>query len=136
MKGKVNIAKVDATANAGLKSRFELKGFPTLKFFSGGKVYAYAGARNADAFEKFLSGGYKEATSTTLTAPSATASAQGFVSEQLGMIIADLKSLLATKKNVLVATLGVGALFGGLLALIFSCVCGSKKVSAKKLKKQ
>ena len=57
---------MDATANDALKAKFELKGFPTLKFFSGGKVYAYKGARNEAAFEAYLSGGYKDAESESL----------------------------------------------------------------------
>lgn len=34
LKGKVNVAKVDVTANRELGSRFDIKGFPTVKFFS------------------------------------------------------------------------------------------------------
>jgi thioredoxin-like negative regulator of GroEL len=43
--GEVNIAKVDVPANQDLGRRFEIKGFPTLKFFSKGKSYTYKGKR-------------------------------------------------------------------------------------------
>ena len=40
------MAKVDMTENKGLQGRFDIKGFPTLKFFSKGAMYAYSGKRD------------------------------------------------------------------------------------------
>jgi thioredoxin-like negative regulator of GroEL len=37
-KGSFNVAKVDVTENRELGTRFDIKGFPTIKFFNGGKV--------------------------------------------------------------------------------------------------
>lgn len=52
LKGKVKVAAVDATANQMLASRYEIKGFPTIKMFpSGAKsastVMEYDGPRDA-----------------------------------------------------------------------------------------
>ena len=41
LKGEVNVAKVDVTENRKLGQRFEIKGFPSLKFLSHGTMYSY-----------------------------------------------------------------------------------------------
>ena len=52
----VIVAKVDATENNAVSSRYEVKGYPTIKFFPRGsdKVVDYQSARSADAFVDFL----------------------------------------------------------------------------------
>jgi len=41
----VRLAKVDTTIHKELGSRFEVKGFPTLKFFSNGEPVEFTGGR-------------------------------------------------------------------------------------------
>ncbi|CAN7998936.1 unnamed protein product, partial [Ixodes hexagonus] len=53
LKGKVKLGAVDATVHQGLASKYNVKGFPTIKFFPGGKKDAssaeeYNGGRTAD----------------------------------------------------------------------------------------
>lgn len=50
----VNLAKVDATEQKVLAKKFEIKGFPTLKFFKGGKDQEYGGGRTADTIVSWL----------------------------------------------------------------------------------
>lgn len=59
LKGEVNVAKVDVTANRELGTRFEIKGFPTIKLLSKGKQYTFKGRRTVDAFVEFARGGYQ-----------------------------------------------------------------------------
>ena len=60
LKGEVNVAKVDASKERAIGSRFEIRGFPTILFLSHGKVYKYKGKRTKDALVEFATGGYKD----------------------------------------------------------------------------
>ena len=48
------LAKVDATAHKALKTRFEVKGFPTLLWFEGGKHEKYMGPREKDGIISWM----------------------------------------------------------------------------------
>ena len=58
--GEVNVAEVDASAHRSLGSRFDIKGFPTLVFLKGGKVFRYKGPRTQAALTAFVEGGYAD----------------------------------------------------------------------------
>jgi protein disulfide-isomerase-like protein len=59
LKGDINVAKVDVTQNRELGTRFEIKGFPTIKFLSKGKVYTFKGRRTVEDITEFCKGGYQ-----------------------------------------------------------------------------
>ena len=59
LQGEVNVARVDVPANRELGTRFDIKGFPSIKFLSKGKVYDYAGRRTAEDLVEFAKGGYQ-----------------------------------------------------------------------------
>ena len=49
------LAAVDATLSSKLSQRFELKGFPTLKYFEYGQFkFDYQGGRNKEDFVEFM----------------------------------------------------------------------------------
>ncbi|EKX52941.1 hypothetical protein GUITHDRAFT_84522 [Guillardia theta CCMP2712] len=56
------IAKVDGTVSPKLQERFQIRGFPTLKMFSKGKMYDYMGPRDLDSLYAFAKGGFKKET--------------------------------------------------------------------------
>jgi len=47
------IGDVDCTVHEELCSRFEVQGFPTIKYFKGGDAQDYEGGRSYDDLEKF-----------------------------------------------------------------------------------
>jgi len=53
-KSGVKLAKVDATAQKDTASKFDIEGFPTLKFFSNGKPSDYNGPREAKGIVNWL----------------------------------------------------------------------------------
>jgi len=51
---EVKLAKVDATEHKDLGKKFDVKGFPTLKFFKNGEPQEYTGGRTADTIVAWL----------------------------------------------------------------------------------
>ena len=47
----VKLAKVDATEHKKIGEKYEVKGFPTLKFFKNGVVSEYNGGSNFNNFK-------------------------------------------------------------------------------------
>ena len=48
------LGKVDATEEADLAEKFDIRGYPTLKFFNKGKVVEYSGGRTSESIIKWL----------------------------------------------------------------------------------
>lgn len=48
------MAKVDATEETELAEKYEIRGYPTLKFFRDGKIMEYSGGRVAEDIIKWL----------------------------------------------------------------------------------
>jgi len=56
VKGKFNVAKVDCTVEKDVCQEKGIRGYPTIKFFTDGKIHDYNGARTIEAFTSFVDG--------------------------------------------------------------------------------
>ncbi|XP_014243206.1 protein disulfide-isomerase [Cimex lectularius] len=54
MESAVKLAKVDATVETSLSEKYNIRGYPTLKYFHGGKVLDYPGVRQTEDIVNWL----------------------------------------------------------------------------------
>lgn len=54
LNSEIKLAKVDATQETELAKRFNVAGYPTIKFFKGGEPQDYKGPRNANGIVEWL----------------------------------------------------------------------------------
>jgi len=64
LKGKVNVGKIDCTEQTSLARRFEIKSYPTIKFYKNGEIRDYKLERTVDAFTAFATSGYTSVEAT------------------------------------------------------------------------
>ena len=54
----IHVAKVDVPAHSDLGTRFDIKGFPSIRMISKGKVFEYKGKRDKDHILEWARGGF------------------------------------------------------------------------------
>ncbi|VDM17356.1 unnamed protein product [Hydatigera taeniaeformis] len=53
LKGKVKVGTIDATVHTTLAGRYEIRGFPTIKYFKSGHIEEYNGMRSSESIVEF-----------------------------------------------------------------------------------
>ena len=71
------LGKLDATEEGSVAEKFEVRGYPTLKFFKGGKATEYGGGRTADTIVSWLEKKTGPPATTLATVEEATAFTTG-----------------------------------------------------------
>ena len=113
------IAKVDVTENPELGERFAIKGFPTLLYFAGRKMYRYSGPRDVESLAEYVTGGYASDSPKEVPPPPSFFDVQmkSFrtlvrANSQLGSLADDFEHILAKRKNAAAVLVLIGAFFG------------------------
>jgi len=97
LKGKINVAKVDATQQKSLSQRFNIRGYPTILFFKGNKMTKYSGPRTVEKMKEWA---LSDSTEGTDPIPPKGSVAQEAVKPQQPK-----KTPQITEKNMIIKTL-------------------------------
>lgn len=73
----IKLGKLDATEEGAVAEKFEVRGYPTLKFFKNGKPLEYGGGRTADTIVSWLEKKTGPAAKTLASVEAAKAYAEG-----------------------------------------------------------
>ena len=82
------MGKVDATEETDLAEKFEIRGYPTLKFFNNGKIIEYSGGRTSEDIIKWL----KKKTGPPAIELTSDAEAKTFQDSQKVVVVAYFES--------------------------------------------
>jgi len=122
LKGKVNVASVDATVHTKTASRFGINRFPTLKLFHKGQIYNYEKGRTLEELKAFALGGFKAESAAAVPEPMG---AIQLVWKEFSQGITDIKLLFARKPEAAGIIFSAGLLVGVLLAMVIFIWCDS-----------
>jgi thiol-disulfide isomerase/thioredoxin len=114
------IAKIDLTTNMDTLRRFDIEGYPTLKYFANRQMYTYKGDRNVESLMQFVTEGYKSATGEKVPPPPSwvaekiTEIRQKFAVDNkiISHLITDLEHIFKMRKNAAVAMVILSVFFG------------------------
>lgn len=126
VKGVVNVARVDATAQKRTAQRFGVRAFPTLKLLHKGRVHDYNGARSLEALKEFALGGFKEAGEGAKVPPAPVTGAPtgAALAEALGLeeLVGDLQGIARNHLGGGIV-LASAAFTAGLLVMLAIAIC-------------
>ena len=137
------IAKVDMTTNPGIQDRFDIQGYPTLKFIATGKMYTYEGPRTLTDMMEFVLGGYKNASSIESVPPdnSKWKKMMGAWRVKLQtydfarVTLQDFEHILHFRKNAALVLFLLGSSFGIVLGYVVARLSSNRSHSSKRTKK-
>ncbi|KAL8429353.1 hypothetical protein Efla_001191 [Eimeria flavescens] len=120
LKGQINVAHLDATANPQVARRFSIRGFPSLLFLKDGQMYEYKGARTVDGMYAFATGGWEKTTGKPI--PPVT-SFFDMVKEEVLSTIYQLRDIFMQFPVHSMLLLTMGCSLGILLSCFWTAMC-------------
>jgi len=131
-------AKVNLIENIELRKRFDINAFPTILYFCDRKLYRYEGARSVDAFVEFATKSYKSGAAETVPRPMAgwhkimqLLRKKAADNKLLKDLVTDFEHIVDVRKNAAFFLLVCGFVFGMLVAILLSVMCGTGKQTIK-----
>jgi len=145
LKGKVNVAKVDATVNKNIGSRFGVKGYPTILLFRNDKMVKYSGPRTVDKMIEWAlsdqtqvndiippKGGTVQDVMPSSQDKDKKASSKTKPNEKKNMVITileDIVKIFETKTITTIIILLIGVCLGFLLGLMLASASSTSTVT-------
>ncbi|CDJ49354.1 thioredoxin, putative [Eimeria brunetti] len=129
LKGRINVAHLDATANPQTARRFGIRGFPTLLFFKNGQMYSYQGSRAVDDLYAFATGGWEKTTAKPI--PPVLSWLDSMKDEFLSAV-QQLRDVFIQFPVPLMMLFAVGCIMGSMITCLGVALCmGSKSRDVK-----
>jgi len=120
LKSEISVAKVDCTVNQATARRFNITGFPTIKYFVKGKLYEYKGARTASVLKEWAREGFRKETAHEVPK---TMTFWELLVDDIYSTFNDVQSIYRRKPEACIMIGGIGLFFGvSLAAIIFIIV--------------
>lgn len=121
LKGKVSVAKVDATENTNLAGRFKIRRFPTIILFKNKKMYEYEkGPRTLEDVKLFATKSYSKVEAKDVPPPM---TAWELTLDELYQGLSEIKMLWYHKPEACGVLFSAGLLVGVFFALVIFITC-------------
>lgn len=113
---------MDCTQNPSLRKRFDITGFPTLKFFAERQMYDYEGSRSLMDILDYVEGGYKDGFSKDVPAPPSWFDEKMATLRKnvhMNALMNDLDEILSNRKNAAALLILLGVIIGATWGFVF-----------------
>lgn len=120
---RLHVGKLDATVEIATARRFDIRGFPSIRMLSKGRLYEYNGPRSLDALSAFARGGFKDGKGVAVPAPAGQAAV---ALEYVNAVAQDIHTMVVRKPVAALAFTILGSLMGILFAVLAFTLCLEK----------
>ncbi|CDI80419.1 thioredoxin, putative [Eimeria praecox] len=129
LKGQINVAHLEATANPQTARRFNIRGYPTLLFFKNGKMYHYKGSRTVDDLYAFATGGWERTEGKPIPP---VLSWLDSMKDEFFLAVQQLRDVFIQFPVPLLMLFAVGCIMGSMITCLGVALCmGSKSRDVK-----
>lgn len=128
LQGTVNVAIIEAPTSPETSTRFGINAYPTMLFFSHGKVYRYNGTRTVSSLVSFARKESEEFSTALPFKVQPPLDLSMRLQVRFGWLLQEMLRLFEFNTVVSVGLLGTGVIFGVVTAYVFvGLLWGSKK---------